>query len=186
MQKAFRYIPTVMLVMLASPAFAEEKKSPMPQMDEVWFANQLFWLAVSFILLYVLVSTVIVPTVTRVIGARRDTVASLVGEAESMKNEALAAREHYETVEANARKDASRMVSDVTAEMNRSLAESQTRMDADLKKRMGESDSAIAAKLAEANAAVVPAAASLAAEIYSQVLGKKADAKAFEQALADR
>ncbi len=175
----------VTLAMLASPASAADKKpSSMPQMNPEWFSNQLFWLAVSFISLYLLVAYVIVPKLTRVVGGRKDTIAATILDAETIKNKALAAREHYESVEAKARKDAASMVADVTHKMNHSIAETQASMDVDLKKRISASDAAIADTLTRARAEVGAAAASLASEIYSSVLGDKVDAKQFEAAIA--
>lgn len=182
-------IPTyaMTLAMLASPALAAEKKgSSMPQMNPEWYANQLFWLAVSFVLLYLLVSCVIMPRLNRVIGGRKTTIEEMIAEAEAMKNQAKDARKHYEDVEANARKEASNMVAEVTATMNRSISESQTAMDADVKKRIAASDAAIAAKLQSANEGVAAAAASLASEMYHSLLGEKIEAKRFEQAIAKR
>ena len=170
------------LAMVTSPAVAES----MPQLDPTWFGNQLFWLVVSFTLLYLLVSMVILPGVTGVIGTRKGTISSLIAEAEAMKDQAHAAREHYEKVESNARKDAAAMVAEVTGNMNRSIAESQAKMDADMKKRIAASDAAIAEKLQRANDAVAPAAASLAADIYVSLLGNEIDAKQFEQAISKR
>lgn len=175
------------LVMLASPAFAAEtKKAPMPQMDAEWFPNQLFWLAVSFVLLYLLVSCVIMPKLNRVIGGRKMTIEGMIAEAEDMKNQAQAAREHFESVESGARKEAATMVADVTATMNKSIAESQSTMDADVKKRIAASDAAIAEKLASARNGVGTAAASLASDIYASLMGENLEPKHFETAISKR
>lgn len=172
-----------MLAVLASPAFAESEKSSMPQMNPEWYANQLFWLAVSFVVLYLIVSCVIVPKLNRVLGGRKQTIEGTIAEAESLKNQAESARNHYESVEAKARKDASSMVAEVTASTNRAIAETQAKMDADLKKRIAASDAAINEKLAAARAGVSAAAASLVVDIYSSVMGKSIDAKKLETSL---
>lgn len=175
------------LVMLASPAIAAEaKKAPMPQMDAEWFPNQLFWLAVSFTLLYLLVSCVIMPKLNRVIGGRKMTIEGMIADAEDMKNQAQAAREHFENVESNARKEAAAMVADVTASMNKSIADSQHAMDADVKKRIAASDAAIAEKLTRARDGVGAAAASLASDIYASLMGEKIEPKQFETAATKR
>lgn len=177
------FIYSVTLAVLASPAVAAEKKSSMPQMNPQWYPNQIFWLAVSFILLYLVVSCIIVPRLNRVIGGRKMTVEGMIAEAETMKTQAENARTHYEGVEANARRDAAAMVAEVTATVNRSIAESQANMDADVKKRISASDAAIAEKLHRANEGVATAAASVAAEIYHSLVGEKIEAKRFETAI---
>lgn len=186
-------ISVATLVMLASPVLAAQKfdeeiqevkgKVAMPQMDPTWYPNQLFWLAVSFILLYLLVSYVIVPRLNGILGSRKATISDIIAEAEALKDKAEAARTHFEGVEANARKEASAMVTEVTHSMNQSIAGTQASMDADLKKRIAASDAAIAEKLHTAQSGVAGAASTLAAEIYQSLLGDKIDAARFEQAI---
>jgi F-type H+-transporting ATPase subunit b len=179
-QRFFTYL--IPLSLVTSEAWA----GSMPQMDRQWYPNQLFWLAVSFIVLYILVAYIITPRVEKVLGVRKRTVDDLVEEADSLKTNALAARTHYEKVEADARAKASDMIARVTAEMNSTLAETQARMDADMKKRVTAADAAIAEKLSTARAGVPKAAASLAHELYHLLMSDPVDAGRFEKALTNK
>ena len=60
----------------------------MPQLDFATYAGQLFWLAISFVTLYVLVSRLILPSIGNVVDARANNIASNLDEAEKANNQA--------------------------------------------------------------------------------------------------
>lgn len=84
------YILTAGLLLSASPAFAED--AAMPQLDPTWFPSQLFWLAVSFVALYAIVSLFISPRVGGVLKAREQAINEAIALAEKLKKEAAGTR----------------------------------------------------------------------------------------------
>ncbi|WP_040401268.1 F0F1 ATP synthase subunit B [Amorphus coralli] len=81
-------------------------ESAFPPFDAAAFPSHLFWLAVSFGLLYFLMLRVIVPRLGGILEDRRDRIAGDLGEAERLREETDAAIEAYETELADARKKA--------------------------------------------------------------------------------
>jgi hypothetical protein len=55
MKRTVTHFTALFAVFAASSAFAAD--AGIPQMDQTWFANQLFWLAISFTLLFIVVPT---------------------------------------------------------------------------------------------------------------------------------
>ena len=78
----------------------------MPQLDISTFAPQLFWLAVIFVALYIVMKTVALPQVGRAIEARRQRREEDLARAARLKAEADAANEAYQKLLATARAEA--------------------------------------------------------------------------------
>jgi F-type H+-transporting ATPase subunit b len=75
----------------------------MPQLDPTWFASQLFWLLMSFGLLYVLLARWALPRIQGVLSYRAETLASDADRARRMTEEADRARQDYESALSDAR-----------------------------------------------------------------------------------
>jgi F-type H+-transporting ATPase subunit b len=75
----------------------------MPQLDPSSFISQLFWLALTFGALYLLMARVALPRVSDLREQRADRIEGDLASAQSMKDEADAARESYEKALAEAR-----------------------------------------------------------------------------------
>ncbi|HEY1796983.1 MAG TPA: hypothetical protein VGG57_12785 [Stellaceae bacterium] len=75
----------------------------MPQLDFTTFAPQLFWLLVTFVVLYGLMKWVAVPRVGRVIDARRDKLEGDLNRAARLKEEAEGVLAAYQRTLAEAR-----------------------------------------------------------------------------------
>jgi len=86
-----RQFAAAIIALMASAAHAaEEGGNAFPQLDTSSFANQLAWLGVTFVALYLIVSKSIVPTVSEVLSARKDTIADAIAKAEAFKAHAEA------------------------------------------------------------------------------------------------
>jgi F-type H+-transporting ATPase subunit b len=114
-----------------------------PPFDTTTFTSQLFWLAIAFVILYVLLSKAILPKLGGIIEERKNRIASDLDEAATLKagaDEALAETEKQLAVaRANARSKADQTrlaidkkisaASEVTAkELNQKLADAEVRI----------------------------------------------------------
>lgn len=106
----------------------------MPQLDPSVFATQLFWLALTFIPLYLFLWKVALPRVTEVRESRRGRIESDLEKAESLKSEAEAALADYE-----------RTIAEATAKAQESLRESARK----LSEEADQQREALAARLGE-------------------------------------
>ena len=77
-----------------------------PPFDPTTFGSQLLWLAITFGLLYYLMSKVALPRIANILEVRRDRIASDLGEAERLKRETDEAIASYEQSLAEARQKA--------------------------------------------------------------------------------
>ena len=96
----------------------------MPQLDLSTFPSQLFWLAVIFVVLYVLMARVGLPRVGAMITLRKQKIEDDLGRAAQMKAEADAVMTAYERALADARAQAQATLKEA---MDRFTAEANQR-----------------------------------------------------------
>ncbi len=161
-------------VMSALPALAaggeaaggEHGKGGLPQMKVETFVGQLFWLAVTFGILYFVMSRIAAPRIATVIEERRDRVADDLDRAADFKAQAEAAIKAYEKAVADARAKA-RAVSDETRRKAKAEAD---RRRADMDAKLADEMSAAEARIASRKAAVLSGIRTLAAETATSVV----------------
>ncbi len=79
----------------------------LPQMDPTWFPSQIFWLAVTFLCLYVIFSRKILPEISSTLETRRVQIQEDLDNAQSLKEEAEEVHQAYDEILDGARKKAS-------------------------------------------------------------------------------
>ncbi len=102
-------------------AAAAEDAGGLPQLDPATFPTQLVWLAISFVLLYFLLSRVTLPRVARVVAQRRDRLKTQLGRAENLRAETAALAAETDRRLAAARAEANGLIDAARAEANRRL-----------------------------------------------------------------
>jgi F-type H+-transporting ATPase subunit b len=75
---------------------SEEHRKGLPQFDPTWYPSQLFWLAVCFVVLYVIFSKATLPAIGGVLENRKSLVEKDIADATRMKADAEAAQQSYE------------------------------------------------------------------------------------------
>ena len=73
----------------------------MPQLDPTTFVPQLFWLMVTFVLLYLVMWKIAIPRISDVLQDRQKRIDSDLEKAEELKKEAESVREAYEKLVTN-------------------------------------------------------------------------------------
>jgi F-type H+-transporting ATPase subunit b len=139
-----RIVLSCLAALCAAPAWAAEGGAGMPQLNFHDYAPQLFWLAVTFIVLYVLMSTVALPQVGAVLNAREQRIAGDLDRAGALKAEAEAALGAYEKGLAEARARAADTVRQTEAAIAKRTAERQAELGAALGGRIKQAEDEIA------------------------------------------
>lgn len=160
------------LLMAAEAAHgAHETSGGLPQLNPDHFAGQLFWLALTFLFLYFVLSQVAIPRIGTVIEERRDKIADDIDRAAEFKAQADAAIKAYEQALADARARA-RVLADESR--NRVKAETdRLRMDAEAKlnDKLVAAEVRIAKTKKDAMASVTGLAAEAAVGIVARLIG---------------
>ena len=91
----------------AQVAAASSAPGPkLPQLDIATYASQVFWLIVTFIVLYFLVAKIAMPRIAEVLEGRQERIEDDLDKAETLKKEAYLVRVEYEKALSSAREEA--------------------------------------------------------------------------------
>ncbi len=155
----------------------------MPQLDFSTFSNQIFWLVVTLVVIYLVLSRVALPRIAGVLAERQGTITSDLAAAEDLKAKAVDAENAYNKALADARAEAQRIVADTRAEIQAELDEAIAKADDQIAAKAAESEKAIAVIKAGALESVQVVAKDTTAEIVA-VLGGNAEADDIAEAVA--
>jgi F-type H+-transporting ATPase subunit b len=157
----------------------------MPQLDFSTFGNQIFWLVVTLLVIYFVLSRVALPRIAGVLAERQSTITNDIAAAEELKLKAQEAEEAYNQALADARAEAGRIVAEAKAEIAEEVKAAQVEAEAEIAARTAESEKAIGEIRAGAVESVKTVAKDAAAEILTS-FGVKAEAKAITAAVTER
>jgi F-type H+-transporting ATPase subunit b len=164
--------------------------SRMPQLDLSTYAPQLFWLFVTFVVLYVLMKRLAVPQVGRAIEARRERLDSDLGRAGELKAEAETVLDAYQRTLFGARAEAQARLRETSERMAAEAAERQRQLAANLTQQIGEAEGRIAAAKDAALAEIRGIAVDVGRSVVEKLTGAAPDAAkmaaAVDSALAGR
>jgi F-type H+-transporting ATPase subunit b len=144
---------------------------PFPPFLKETFASQLFWLAVCFVLLYVLMAKVALPRVGEILQARRERIAADLAEAERHKEESEAALAAYEKALADARNRAQGIANETRDKLMAEAESARKLLEADLNAKLAEAEETIAATKLAAMANVRGVAVEAARAIVQRLIG---------------
>lgn len=142
----------------------------MPQLCFDWYGNQIFWLVITLLVVYFLMSRIALPRIASVLADRQSAIQADLDKAEELKARALEAEEAYKKALAEARAEAQAIIAETRAEIAREIEEATARADAEIAAKAAESEKAIREIRANAVSAVREVAAEVAEAIVKQVM----------------
>lgn len=157
----------------------------MPQLCFDWFPNQIFWLVVTLVVIFLILSRVALPRIASILAERQGTITNDLAAAEKLKERAVEAEEAYNKALADARAEAGRIVAETKAEIQADLNDAIDKADAEIAAKSAESEKAIAEIRAGALESVKQVASDTAAEIVT-AMGGEAKADAVSAAVAEQ
>lgn len=143
-------------------------KPGLPQLDTSSFAGQLFWLVVSFIALYLVISRVAVPKISGVLADRHAKIKGDLDEAAAAKRASEAALANYEKALADARAKAMKMSGELR---NKVQAESNAKNDVAAKQLAADTKKA-EARIAEMRAGAMSKLGTIARDTAAEIINK--------------
>ena len=153
----------------------------MPQLDFSTYAPQLIWLAITFIVLYLLMARVALPRIATVIEERRDRIASDLDEAERSKVQSEAAIAAYEAALAEARARAHEIARANRDRLTAEIDAERARVDAEAADKTAEAERAIAA----ARGAALGEVGAIAGELTEAIVKRLVGGRTAKQKIAD-
>lgn len=143
----------------------------LPQMNPEFFASQIFWLAITFGLLFLVLSRVTLPKIGNALAARKNRIEGDLNAAEKSKKDAADALSEYETALAQARGKALAMADENRKRIVGEIDALKTAADAKAQEAMSKAEARIAAERTKAEGNIRNAAAEAASSIVERLLG---------------
>ncbi len=143
----------------------------MPQLDTATFLPQLVWLAISFVVLYLLMAKVALPRVAGVMDERKRRLDHDLEEAARLKRETETAIAEYEAALAAARAKAQGIGGEVRARIAADAAAERSKIDADITASTKAAETRILVSKEAALASLSTVADATAREIVGKLTG---------------
>ncbi|MEO0829554.1 MAG: F0F1 ATP synthase subunit B' [Pseudomonadota bacterium] len=164
---------------------AESGGAGMPQLDFSTFPNQIFWLIVTLLAIYYILSRIALPRIASVLAERNGTITNDIAAAEELKLKAVEAEEAYEKALSDARAEAQKIAEEARAAAQADLDDAIAKADAEIAARAAESE----ARIAEVRSGALESIKEVAEETASALvgsLGSDVDSARVQAAVAAR
>ncbi|TAL35143.1 MAG: ATPase [Alphaproteobacteria bacterium] len=157
-----------------------EENVGFPQLNAKTYPSQLFWLFVTFALLYVLMSKLALPKVGAVLDARQSHKEGDLKRAAQLQEEATKVKAAYEAAIAKAQAEAQEAQAAAEQEISEKIAAENAKFTEAARKRVATAEQNIARAKDDAVASLADISADVAAEMVNKIAGvqiNKAEAK---------
>lgn len=149
-----------------------EQKSKLPQLDVQTFPGQLFWLAVTFGLLFLLLTYVVIPRIGGVLAARQGKIGGDLAAATDARSKADDALKAYDAALAEARNRSRAMADETRNAMRAGNDKRRAEAEAKLGVELAAAEARIAGTKSAALANIRGVAAETAAAIVERLSGE--------------
>jgi F-type H+-transporting ATPase subunit b len=145
----------------------------MPQLDMSTWPPQLFWLAITFLALYFVISRVAIPRTGGVIALRKSTIDGDLAKAKNLKDETENAVRSYEAALADAKAKAQAINLENRNKLNAEIEAERAKLDAALGAKIATAVKKVAASRDKALEGISAMAANIASDIVQRLTGAK-------------
>jgi F-type H+-transporting ATPase subunit b len=157
-----------------------------PPLDHTTFVPQLVWLALTFGLLYFLLSRVALPRVSEVIGERAERIRRDLAQAEKLKLQTEEALANYEHALSEARGKANTLAKGMRDGLAAEIDAERSKVEAQIAHKVSDAEARITQTKTRALASVNEIAADTAGAIVAKLLGKEVSKDEVQKALLQR
>ncbi len=177
---------TSIIATLAAAAESAETEASggLPQMDVTTFASQLFWLAITFGILFFTMRNIIIPRLGGIIEERKDRIADDLDQAAEFKQQSEDAQLAYEQALAEARAKAQNIAGDTRKDIDEQIATMQATMESELANKVTDAENRIGAMQETAEAKVRDAAVDTTRAIVEALIEEVPTKESVEAAIS--
>jgi len=150
---------------------APGEKHTFPPFESQQFPSQIFWLALTFILLYVLMSRIALPRIGSIFAARSKRINDDLAAANRFKEQSEAANAAYQKSLADARARAQAIAAETREQQAAQADATNKKLEAQLHEKLAAAEQSIAATRSAAMGNVGSIAAETAAAIVERLIG---------------
>jgi F-type H+-transporting ATPase subunit b len=179
----------VILPALASDTEHAEKGGGLPQFDPSSWASQIFWLTITFIVLYIVFGRSVIPTLGQTIQNRHDYIANAITQAENLSKQAETLKEEMDNALKSAGQSASAYMTEADQEGKTKLANALSVFREKYEQKIAESEKSIESAKLKALQEMDEIAVRLSAQAAEKIAGisaSQSDANNIVKSLRDK
>lgn len=176
--------PLAAVAVVFAPTIASASEVGMPQFDPSTFVSQVFWLVVTFAILFILMWKVALPRVSETLDNREQKIAADLEKAEELKVGAEKAQVELDKALADARAEAHVVIAKANAAIAKDQDKKIAAFAADLDNKTSEAEARIEDARKAALASVTEVATEVTQAAVEKLGGKAADDKTITAALS--
>lgn len=156
-------------------AAEKAKDEGLPQFDVTTFPSQIFWLSVTFVILYLFFSKKTLPDISGTIKSRREHINNDLDTAEKLRTESEEVHEAYEKQLEEARARSTAILSDMQTRVRKKSDDSNLKYQQKLNKEIAEMEKNIEAARNKSMKEMETIAAEIASEAAEKIVGLDTD-----------
>ena len=115
----------------------------MPQLEITTFPSQIFWLVVSFLMLYLIMSRIIIPRISFVIKIREAEIKNSILVAEQIYEDTKIINNEFEKVKKKTQEEARTIINNLKEKTNKKIIENTELLKKNLEKKLKKSEKEI-------------------------------------------
>lgn len=168
----------------ALAAEAEKASGGLPQMEVSTFSGQLFWLAITFGILFWYMSIYVIPRLGGIIEERKDRIADDLDQAAEFKQQAEAAQKSYDKALSDARAKAQGIAAETRKTVDDEITKLQSAMENDIADKISKAEERIDDMKQSATAKVNEAAVDITKAVIEKLIDEAPARDTLETAIS--
>jgi F-type H+-transporting ATPase subunit b len=124
----------VVLIFYTNLAIGSE--AGMPQLNPEFWVSQIFWLIVTFSILYLIIWKVFLPRITYSIESRKSKIVNDLNETQKLKENAEKKLNEYNDIIKNSKKEAKKIIDDNKKKLDRDLEDKKKKFNDEIEKEL--------------------------------------------------
>ncbi len=152
----------------------------MPQLEFATYASQIFWLAVTFCILYFVMARNALPVIREVVQNRQTRISEDLKKAEKLKQEAESTEADFTSAVVSARQKASSFINEARTKADKEAAKRQAGLDETFARQAKDAEHRVEVIKKEAREKLLPVTIDFASEALKKLANVEVDRKTIE------
>ena len=145
----------------------------MPQLEITTYPSQIFWLVISFLLLYLIMSRIIIPRISSVIKSRETEIKNNIHISEQMYKDTEIINDEYEETKKNIENEARQIINHLKETTNKKITKSTELLKKRLEQKLEKNEQEIINKKKKALKEINKISLNISEEILKKLSNKK-------------
>ena len=145
----------------------------MPQLEITTYPSQIFWLVISFLLLYLIMSRIIIPRISSVIKSRETEIKNNIHISEQMYKDTEIINDEYEETKKNIENEARQIINHLKETTNKKITKSTELLKKRLEQKLEKNEQEIINKKKKALKEINKNSLNLSEQIFKKLSNKK-------------